>query len=161
MSATALSLSSRRKNIHIDEIAGVWLTPDVKFDRAEPKRALDTVVPRAARPASDVDVARGDVDVAAGTTSGAASSSAAAPAAPPARYVPSHTIGVDVGDLKPGELPILRELPKTSTVLHCRAKRGIFVFGDIEGQLWLKTIARKLFSSDTTTPLMQISGTSI
>ena len=69
----------KSRSIHIDEIAGVWLTPDVKFDRAEPTRALNTVVPREARPASDVDVARGDVDVAAGPTSGAASSSAAAP----------------------------------------------------------------------------------
>ena len=120
----------KAKNIHIEEIAGVWLTPDMQFDRAEPKRALYTVLPRA-RMVSDVDVAQGDVDVAAGPSSSAASASAAAPAAPPVRYVPTHTIGVDMGELKPGELPVLRMLPQTSTVLHCKARHGIFVYGDI------------------------------
>ena len=34
----------KSRNIHIDEAAGVWLTPDVELDRAEPKRAIYTVV---------------------------------------------------------------------------------------------------------------------
>ena len=46
-----------------------------------------------------------------------------------------------MGDLRPGDLPALRMLPETASVLHCKARSGIFVYGDIEGKMWLKTIA--------------------
>jgi len=46
-----------------------------------------------------------------------------------------------MGDLRPGDLPVLRMLPETSSVLHCRARSGVFVYGDIEGRMLLKPIA--------------------
>ena len=126
----------KARNIHIEELVGVWLTPGVKLNGREPKRAMCTVVPTEAPPPGDVSVTTGDVSVTERPTPGAASSFAAETvtvyAAPP--------VGTGMALLQPGELPVLRTLPGTALIFRCKAKVSVYVFGDIEGEQFLRTI---------------------